>query len=343
MSVEPPGAVIRNLQALRGIAALMVVLYHTRTWEETPGLFDVLGDWGQAGVDIFFVISGFIMALTTSTKAVGPLAFLRNRAVRIIPIYWLYTALFAALILAFPALLSNSVFDPLHILSSLGLFAQTLYDFPILTVGWTLEFEALFYLVFAAALILPQVTGRLVLVMAVLGLAVALGGSAMLLEFAFGIGAALAYMHLPRIAPAVLFALGVVLLLSSIAFPDHLPRAIAWGLPAALIVYGAACLPPLVPSFAVTLGDASYSIYLVHVFTVKAAAEFLDGPLASIVGTLASIAAGYLSYVAIERPIIDFARRSRRRNGSTDPHIAPAMVEGPADRGSTGHDRGSPV
>src|SRR3984957_156703 len=91
--------VLLSIQALRALAALAVVAYHALQWDR--GGFDV----GRAGVDVFFVISGFIMWHVTSGREVVPGAFLWRRITRVAPLYWLATFGVLAVALAWPAFL----------------------------------------------------------------------------------------------------------------------------------------------------------------------------------------------------------------------------------------------
>ncbi len=140
-----------NVQLLRFIAAMLVVIYHIaqRIPESSVisyQLFGLVESFGFAGVDIFFVISGFIMVYTTRGRA-GPdqgQQFLRRRIARIYSGYWPF--FFAAwLVFAFtrPEHLTES-----HLLKSFLLWPQSL-DLVLLEITWTLSFEMYFYVMFA--------------------------------------------------------------------------------------------------------------------------------------------------------------------------------------------------
>ena len=96
---------IISIQILRAFAALLVVFHHARYQIQDFEVFFHGGIWpfGQAGVDIFFVISGFIMWVTTHDRRTTPLRFMTNRIVRIVPLYWLLTLAVAAACLSRPA------------------------------------------------------------------------------------------------------------------------------------------------------------------------------------------------------------------------------------------------
>jgi len=156
-----------GLQILRFVAAMLVAVMHIT--QAISIHVTGRGDahyWGagSAGVDIFFVISGFVMAITTQGEpARGPArlaaawVFIQRRILRIVPLYWFYTLLKAALLLAIPALAVKSTIEPVHFAASL-LFIPMKSPWglvqPVLPVGWTLNFEMLFYMVFAIAIAL---------------------------------------------------------------------------------------------------------------------------------------------------------------------------------------------
>ena len=187
--------VLLSIQVLRALAALAVVAYHALQWDR--GGFDV----GRAGVDVFFVISGFIMWHVTSGRDVAPGAFLWRRFTRVAPLYWLATLGALAVALVWPAFLPEVRPGWRHLALSLA-FVPHLdprgLPFPTLPPGWTLDYEALFYAIFAAALAGPRawrgrlVVGALIAVTA-FGFLVPepfyyLGANPMLLQFAAGVG-----------------------------------------------------------------------------------------------------------------------------------------------------------
>ena len=152
-----------TVQALRAVAALLVVLLHAfETWGERvdPSAPGVNWDNGAAGVDVFFVISGFVMVISSrrlTGKAGAALTFLRHRVVRIVPLYWLMTTVKILAVVALGGVVLRTGLDFnfvagsylfLPVVDSAGHFR------PVLPVGWTLTYEFLFYLLFAAALAL---------------------------------------------------------------------------------------------------------------------------------------------------------------------------------------------
>jgi len=329
---------ITAIQALRGIAALAVAIGHARIaayWlarrygegGPPPGQF---GGWG---VDLFFVISGFVMVHASAEWFARPGArgvFVKRRLIRIVPLYWLATCVFAAWRLKFGPpfghglLLASLVFLPWSPTGSLD------HVVPVLDQGWTLAFEMLFYLLFAIAI--GWRAGRAVAIQSVmLGAAVVIGALAtptnaalfswtrpILIEFVAGMGLALAYrrgMILPLWARLMLAAAGVAGLACA---PDAFPhwqdahRLLWWGIPAALLMAAAVSGPIRLPWQRLweRLGDASYALYLWHLplfavagFVVRRAhVPFAQWPFIVIVVLLAQ-GVGLFSFRWLERPL----------------------------------------
>lgn len=280
-----PRAILVSVQALRAFAALAVVAYHALQWG--PGGFDV----GRAGVDVFFVISGLVIWRSAGGTAAGPWLFLWRRLIRIAPLYWLATLAVAATAVAWPNFLPEVRPGWRHLALSLAFIPHLDprgLPFPTLPPGWTLNYEAVFYLAFAAALLAPR-RWRAPLVMASMagcagfGLLVSrpsyfLGANAMLLEFAAGValGWILERDGLPRAAwggAMVAAALAWWTLLHGLGLFNELWRPLFWGLPAFVLVAGAVTWETRAgPRWTDTgfarrcraAGDASYALYIVH-------------------------------------------------------------------------------
>ena len=119
------------------------------------------GHWPEvfnSRVDIFFVISGFIMWVTTVGRTLSPQEFLYRRLVRIVPLYWLVTAFTVLVMVVAPQAMQSSRFDLAHVVASFAfwpaLHPVTGHYAPVLIPGWTLNYEMFFYVVFAACLLL---------------------------------------------------------------------------------------------------------------------------------------------------------------------------------------------
>ena len=153
-----------GIQALRFVAAMLVVLAHSTAMVNERMHLDMF-KWraGWSGVDIFFVISGFVMAISSGglmQRANGWKIFLTRRLIRIVPLYWVATTLKLATIIAMPALALDSPVEVWNTIASY-LFIPTFDDksllaAPLLKVGWTLNYEMLFYAIFTMALFLGK-------------------------------------------------------------------------------------------------------------------------------------------------------------------------------------------
>jgi len=341
MATETSRQDLPSIQILRGIAALMVVVFHTKTQLVRMGKPVDLG-FLSAGVDIFFVISGFIMWISTEhAKDRTAIAFFRNRLIRIVPLYWCVTLAVAAMALLAPRLLQSTSVDPALVLASLFFIAWPnaglgKYE-PLVAPGWTLNLEMFFYLTFTVAIagsrepfrrgviVAALILAAVVLRAAVPGLppSVAFYGNGIVLEFLFGIG--LGYLHAnlgyrsSRLWWAVCAA-GFGLLMVSNAFPE-LPDFIARGLPATMIVAGAIFAPAIHIAPLRRLGDSSYALYLSHVIALSAFAQLWRKfglsylPAFVFIGAacFVCVAVGWLVYRWVELPSTDFARSFVRR------------------------------
>lgn len=284
---------LQSVQLLRALAALMVVVYHVGA----PGAVV-----GAAGVDIFFVISGLVMCIVTDLPNARPSTFAFDRLARILPLYWICTAVLAGASLALPKLFPSLVVTPAWLASSMMLVPfyepGTQQILPVLAQGWTLAYEMLFYLILFGALFANKLW-REALATATILILVILGGlrvpatavgevytNPLLLEFLAGYwlgklsksGSLSPHLGLP------LFALGIggfIYAIISNQDPSGWLRLAVWGLPAFGLVAGLILLEPVVSrasaapktawlvSLGALLGDASYAIYLTHGFAIS--------------------------------------------------------------------------
>lgn len=339
---------VLSIQYLRACAALMVVFHHAREqFPQFPLPFHTIA--GQAGVDLFFVISGFVMVLVTSTREQTAGDFLMSRATRIVPIYWFYTLACWVLLQAAPSLFTANEASWRHLILSL-LFvphtitaAPTVFQ-PLVKLGWTLNYEVFFYLLFTAAM-LASIRRRIELTTAMLACLLVAPAVAALVglrivgvgtfytnqiigEFALGMLIAQAWFArrldgLRSVPAALLIAVGAaVMVIGSPALDTA--RLVVFGLPAAAILIGALALErrgkigrhPLL----LLIGDASYSLYLVQILPIAALRTLwrrfdvpVDGWLWAILFVASCMAGAVLlalaSYVAIERPSLRGLRR----------------------------------
>ncbi len=283
-----------GIQALRALAAAAVAFLHVA--DEAGALTGTPGQspyrWIdaiplEAGVDLFFVISGFVMVWASwesfgQARAVLP--FVWRRLLRILPLYWLLSAATVAVALAAPGSVSDGLRDGWgYVAASFAFLPWRRADGfvqPVLRLGWTLDYEMLFYALVACLLPLPRRAALTALIAALVVLVAAGQGAA----FA---SVPLAFWTDPIVAE---FALGIVVailarrgwqagwisaaaLLASLAIaalaPDGTARALVRGVPAALLVFCALSWNT-VPRWLMLLGDASYALYLVHPFPMRA-------------------------------------------------------------------------
>jgi exopolysaccharide production protein ExoZ len=328
---------IWSLQILRFIAALMVVYLHVATaaLTDTGSSGTVPHDLaivGAAGVDIFFILSGVVIAKTA--PGMTSAQFLWRRIRRIMPIY---------LVASVPFIIAKTDFGWRDALSTLLLWPATdVMTKPLLPIAWTLSFEMLFY--FSAALILHD-RRWLYALGCLYGMAFALRplgpvfqflGNPLAIEFLFGV--ALAYAPpLPRVG-AWLVPLGFAALVVSgflhfapnggaldhLTGQENLDRVFVYGLPSALIVYGFMQIRAR-ESVWTYLGDMSYSLYLFHLFSIELVRSFwlivpIQSDLISIIAMAASVLVAWRIHALIEIPILraipTSIRIPRARNGS---------------------------
>ena len=336
---------LASIQRLRGLAALLVVIVHGFDLVDPltdPGRraiverFWLIDDLGASGVDLFFVISGFVMALGIGRLAGGDgwRRFLTARARRILPLFWLLSALFAARIVAGGGGIDGRAVA--NTITLLPLLDGRDYHLPPLWLGWTLAFECGFYVLVAIA----SRWSRPLPVLLALTIGLGLAGIAMhpgwaaarvlanpiLLEFALGVGVFLLWRRgIPAGAAAAALAVGVVLLVGlRAARPDlifspqaglvidgstSLVRVMLWGVPWALVVLGSVCGERRGGADALTrLGDASYALYLTHAFVLAEAmrwdvARLLDPRLTVPLFVSVSVAAGFAVHRWLEVPL----------------------------------------
>lgn len=360
---------LSNIQALRACAAVMIVVFHCGIETErlsalTGGgkLFPEQG-WG-IGVPIFFAISGFIM-MVTSIDAFGSLSaaldFMRRRVIRIVPLYWTVTTVaFAALLIA-PGLMTKTPSgDHAYIVSSYLFWPYLRIDGeirPLAAMGWTLNLEMLFYVVFAGCLIFRRGTATIAL-FGTLGLLVAVRvagllpgtalnfwGDPIVLDFLVGAAIGIAFNNGWRISGLAALVLGAAgFTLTFLCWipegeQSELPRRLAEGAPAVMIFVAAALGPQIDDKWklwrgALAIGDASYSLYLWNPFVMMLLyILWRKSPLAVLplwtfipVGIAISIACALVSYRYFERPITRWlSSRKAPRISFRVGHVWPAF------------------
>lgn len=282
----------RSIQVLRAAAAISVVFFHARSGELTG--------FGAAGVDLFFVISGFIIAKISQNRS--PLRFAIDRLWRIFPIYIIALVMFVT-------------FVPIHRTACQDIASLTLLPIgcgSYLTPAWTLAFELTFYALAALTIGRPKLIFPLVAAVALFAPPIVepVRSFGNLVMFEFLAGVLIANLPLnSRIGfPALI--LGAALLLEAPAGLSPSPwRVVVWGIPASLMVYGAVALEWRFAGrrwdWAVRLGDASYSIYLFHFIMHRAV------PMWWPLSVFSQVAVGVVIFYIIERPVLNWRHRLR--------------------------------
>jgi exopolysaccharide production protein ExoZ len=315
------------------VAAVTVIFYHI--------MAPTGHTLGEFGVDIFFVLSGFVIALVLDTPRITAQRFLSDRIARIVPLYWVLTLVVLAGTLVAPALFNSTTASFGNLLKSLFFIPyrkESSFIFPMLFVGWTLNYEMMFYAVAATALILVR-RYRLLLASALI-LAVFCVANASrshgaiaefysyqrIFEFPLGFVAYRIWKHGVRIRPMLAVGLAIaayawMAYVSWNALSDS--NLLFFGIPAFLLV--ACCLNleswigsgPLT-RLAILIGDASYAIYLSHPYCVEAARRLMTGtsigvsptgPIGVTVIIIVATAVGIALYWYVDRPLHKNARR----------------------------------
>jgi peptidoglycan/LPS O-acetylase OafA/YrhL len=322
------GGAIANIQVLRAFAAAIVVLYHiVKSPVGNGASFGLMFDpWGAAGVDLFFVISGFIMVHVQDTKARSPIEFARNRTIRIVPLYWAITFGWALIIYAFSSDFRDSYkFE--HIIFSMFFISGVVgFDFPFLLPGWTLEYEALFYFLFTLSILAVGKRYFFLLLFSVMALSLIIS-EPMLAEFILGMLSARIYTSgLVRRFSPFLLTIGVTSFFAG-AFVDlnfgsygadrGWYRVWFWGVPSVLVVASACNVRQLSSKSLLYLGASSYSIYLVHFIVIQIFYKLIpvsgDAPIVFLF--IICISVGCLTYKLVEMPLgiiaVNLMNRSR--------------------------------
>lgn len=333
-----------SIQILRGIAALAVVLFHVSDmlmqYTDRHGLFCRLAStWhtGAAGVDLFFIISGFVMVQSTQGRfqqSGASKEFILRRVIRIVPLYWLYTSVMLILVLL-PFTLKNQVFSVTYTVKSY-MFIPAFnpasgLDLPLLAQGWTLSYEMYFYAIFALLLRFQQ---RFLLpaISSLFFLSVATGlwfgtqnpilkvlTSPLLLEFVLGCCLA-RLIDTRNISSRTCYAM-IACGLTALWYSQYLDynvelRLVVWGIPTFLLTAGCVFLEKNGDGkfsgrkILTALGNCSYSTYLIHTFILLCVATMLKrdvilhavpNDLLAVGSVIVCLVAGYLSYTYLER------------------------------------------
>lgn len=356
---------LNNVQLLRAWSAYMVVGYHTMEFIDWNGTGSWIPDtdMGSGIITIFFAISGFLMVQITPQNETFSW-FMAKRAARIVPLYWLSltgvlvaTAIipwaFSSANLNLPSIVSAYAFLPYPDINGNLL--------PILGVGWTLNYEVLFYILFGLSMMLPrnwQMPGLFAMMGAIMIGARVIGGDGVYgrfygdtVMFDFAAGALLAHFVNWKPVTAFIkrtsmlsFALvaGILWFLIEFTVPYSVPTQWRYWIPAMMIMFAAVGQDlhrkPTPKSFLTYLGDAGYSTYLLHLFILMVVGplwfRFLGTDLIASIMLLPAmlaiaVAVSVVSYELFEKPTNNglrnlFKKLIRKKSRTPRPSTAAA-------------------
>ena len=283
--------ILFNVQLLRFLAAFAILFTHIADilFHGSPLVTAI--PW-TGGVDVFFVISGFIMAWMTAGDFGKPGAaarFLLRRIVRVVPPYWFFTIILIVAVVAAGGRLRNTTAEPMQVLTSLLFVPWPRIDgqlVPILAQGWTLNYEMFFYLAFALSMLFRR--GLLILACTFTALvavhpfvpdnwfALAFYTDPLILEFLLGIALGRLYLsgvRLNPIAAALMITLAIIAFLALPAIEGPFAHVIRVGGPAGLLTAAVILAPEprrigRILGAAKLGGDASYTLYLSHTLII---------------------------------------------------------------------------
>jgi peptidoglycan/LPS O-acetylase OafA/YrhL len=355
-----------SIQACRAVAALLVMFFHLGgnlakdKYFGADGIplqrFFVFG--GSAGVGFFFVLSGFIIVLIHRQDFGRPArlwSYLRKRVVRIYPTYLLiFGGVYGA------ALMVPSLRDAMP--TDLGVLAESLFllpqdpavvggtGAPVIVVAWSLQYEVVFYAIVALAIALPVLCGAVVVALAANFVWHLIGGAQqfpasffaneLMLLFAMGVCAALIEQgrwRLSRPLPMAVLAGAAFFGIGAVAAwrndPNNGYFNLAYGVCAALAIVSLTQAERAQPARFVNrglslLGDASYSLYLIHFpliavlckLAVAAGLRGVGGMALSFAAiTLTTVAASVAFHLWIERPVLRLLSRRGAHDASKSP------------------------
>ncbi|HEV7783319.1 MAG TPA: acyltransferase [Chitinophagaceae bacterium] len=350
---------INSIQVIRGLACVLVVLHHggenTKIIFDIPFLFDFF-KFGYAALDIFFVLSGFIITYT-SMPHIGEKEnlgnFLKRRFVRIYPIYWLIISGFLVVQALVPAYYKTLY--PLEFSTLLSTYLILPQHIMVNGVSWSLTYEIFFYLLFPMAFLIKS-KKLLVVILSVctlslliftlffsanveMGKVLFLVAFPMNIEFLMGVFAAILYTHIPPkysvhyiITGLVLFCIGSALINYDLNMMRLLVNRIFYfGIPSMLIIMGVAVFESngktkKFPRILIDLGDASYSLYLLHLPVLVALLKIVQMKgitnavliqVLLVVFIIAICFGSILFYKKVERPLVRRINRLLHAKSST--------------------------
>jgi peptidoglycan/LPS O-acetylase OafA/YrhL len=322
--------VINNIQILRALAVLMVIAYHSsgliyKYGFEFDGFLNI-GHWGAFGVDVFFVISGYIMAQIDSVKKKSSIEFIKDRVVRVIPVYWMFTFLMITMQFFYPDAFRYIIFSKEQNISSVFFISHLLgFSYPTIYVGWSLELEMVFYAFFSLCIFIESRKVKIpvliltIFVMTIIGII-----RPMAVEFLFGVILyyVVKFLNIENKARAILFFPITVSLVSIFSISNASSDIFSWSRPLtiglvalAIVAFSVICMD-FRKSIITYIGDASYSLYLIQVFSLpiimKAASKIvheIDGGYIFVASILFTIFSGIAFHECVEKKIIKVMKK----------------------------------
>jgi exopolysaccharide production protein ExoZ len=325
---------------MRGAASLLVLLMHIAVKGSQYGNGALKGfSAGGTGVDLFFIISGYVMCISTYDQPLNFGQFIVRRIKRIVPLYWLMTTA-ALMVYLYNSKLINTSGGETGILASYTLYPNGKKF--LNANGWTLSYEFFFYFIFGS--FINKGTDRAVRASSLILLTLVMIGvcfdfkepliifstNSLLIEFVFGMGC---FYLVNQKKVQLSFKYGVALFLSGLFLfslqilfgnPDNGKWiGMLWGITMLSIVIGLLLLEDMVQRSFFTgkdlfleIGNSSYSLYLTHPFVLSATAMGLrhfgmaSNPyLFTVILFVFSIAAGYFVYLYLERPLTSWMKK----------------------------------
>jgi len=327
-------SMLNSIQALRALAAWLVVAHHymqvVYSFKLTDPISESLRVYGAIGVDLFFVISGFVIYLSSNGKPISPALFAAHRIARIVPAYWLFTLLTAATLIVLPGTVPLTQYDTTFLLKSLvfipALNPSGIGAAPLLTVGWTLNYEVIFYGAFMLSLFLKSKYRLLALIASIICLcliAPIIGGvfnfyaNTIIYEFLFGVSIACIYKKgfLTGINCISAVTITLAAVIAIVIFGQVVHSPFKSGIPCAMIIIAAISQENHFrrTSILQKLGDWSYSTYLCHILVISYILKLqnhfnIDPLLTALLSVALIIAISAASYKLIEKPISTLAK-----------------------------------
>ncbi|MEZ9768236.1 acyltransferase family protein [Vibrio breoganii] len=335
---------IENVQILRGVAVLLVLVYHLKAVNDKyfssislPNFFEM----GSGGVDLFFVISGFIIIYITRNGISGnkgAIHFLLKRAVRVYPVYWVYSLSVLIVYLVQPSLVNSSQGGEVDLIRSFLLIPHD--TLPLLMVGWSLSYEIYFYiLIFLAMLLFSWDKYKYyfaIISLLVWGRVILSGGegdvsesfflSLFIIEFVLGAFLGFLYVEHANGKISVTIVVLIIYLISAIVliynlypYASNFKRVIYYGIPSFILLFYALFFKSIVPTLIGIvlryIGNWSYSIYLSHILVINVVGllskyllptDILYNYVTLFSMFVFSILLGMVSYELLERRMCNF-------------------------------------